>query len=423
MPGANFKEGLQNGAKQAVCDFFDKTVDAANWFYDKTHPLWLPDRDRLPNDGKVWGGVQGLLCGDVPEDPIPPPAAPFDGGQCAGIEYRVVVSAEVVRNSDGAVIGDRDDIVFVAFGPITSIEGVNVNVSSRDSRQGVFATANGFVTSFNSSARKPVEAEGKVAASGGRSSPLGSQATGYIGISGGGGPRDFTTNILDVDVTRTDGLPDECGSPPPPPPPPPTPGSNIINIDIDYNNGGDTNIVVPVAFAIGYATVSIDGRLTIPIDMRGANFSLFGSLDVNTGDINFNFDGGSPGNEACCQPPDIEEPPPEEVDPPEDPEEDESVIIGVVVTATSVASSSKTTRVFQEGATTIYHPRLGNVYFRIKIGESTVWTGDIPVRVRQQYIVCPTDFGAVNVIGVPAPGVEWTLSPIRRRIVESEFPE
>lgn len=217
---------------------------------------------------------------------------------------------------------------------------------------------------------------------------------------------------------RVDGLPDDCsdGTPniPPPVPVPDIPGDIVID-----DPAGPITIPVGVGFLIPVITVS--GELNVGFDLRGSEFELSGTLNVSTGDINLNFGGNKPDNKLCCLPefPDFD-PPPTDDDP--DEEEDDRIIDGVVVTTTMVQEGIKPSTIGQQLGPDFYHPRLGNVHFKIKIGSAFVWTEDIPVRNRQQYVPCPISFGAAGVVGDPIQGVQWTLTPVYRTIPRSEAP-
>lgn len=252
-----------------------------------------------------------------------------------------------------------------------------------------------------------------------------------VSVSGGAstGGRFYIDPFSITSVTRLDGLPDNCGDPPLPPIPPPAPNSNVTNTTITYNNsqGGTTNI--DATLTVGIAFVNASAEVVIPVTVNFApNASLTVNVNASTGGVTINPgpETGLPRypdddcNGTGYQDDDPESPlPPSDSDPsdPDDNPDNEEVIVAVVVTVTEI-ESRKPTQILQTGNPDVYAPYLGLVNFLIKAGvnEGAAWSQDLYVKNRRQFIPCPWEGGAIAVDGTPIPGVEWVLTPIRRKI-------
>lgn len=201
---------------------------------------------------------------------------------------------------------------------------------------------------------------------------------------------------------RVDGLPDECGDDGQPvqPVPPEDRQRPIVVGDIDID------------ISIGNGNITIGGDLIVPINIDGPELTISGELNLNTGDINFNF-GGTPTDPKCDDDkPDVDEPPPPAEDDEEE-EEGEPTIVGVIVRSTTEISKLKATEVYQDIAPNIYAPKIGHVSFKIKVGDYFCWTSDIYVKNKNNYIQNPSRFPAVAVAGTPEKGVSWELTPVK----------
>lgn len=238
-------------------------------------------------------------------------------------------------------------------------------------------------------------------------------------------------------ATRLDGAPDTCGNLPSQPPAV-NPGDNVVNQDITYiNNEGDT-ITVPIVIAFGYASVNIDGHLEIPFNITAdieVPVDVNGTLDFQTGDINFNLGdnslppgGGYPCSAPTSPDPDVDDPVlplpdsnPFEPEPPGQPQK-RKVMRGCIVTTTVLAG--KETVIYEDSNPDIYVPALGYVNFLVQIGNKTAWTIDIPVKNTRQLIECPWAEGAIDVRGTPRFNNEFQVSPVYiTQSIIPQFPE
>lgn len=247
----------------------------------------------------------------------------------------------------------------------------------------------------------------------------------FGGIFPIGNGSDYSHTVINS-VTRLDGQPDNCGSPPttlPPAQPPPNPE---INYNFDYTDSSGNTVNVDARINIGPFTINSNNQVSVPFTISYAPdystsfhgaFNSDGEMEFNFGDSNYNF-GGTPG----CQPnpdnfvPDADTP--DDVtgsDEPPDPEEDDPtpVIRGCIVTTTVIPEHQSI--IYQDDNPDIMIPRLGNVQFLIAIGNRAAWSDDIPVRNRRHFIACPWEGGAIQVRGTPAPGVQWSISPCYAR--------
>lgn len=378
MAGENFREGVSDAIRTSFCNFADDIVNFGHWFYDTTAPGFLPRRDMLPREPLLAGGVAGLICGDVPATPYPPAETiPFAGGQCVGTVYALTV--DVIRN------GIPTTFTNTVIGPIGTpryeVDG------GRHRGRWYDPSGENVIWTFDSI------------------------STGFPQPS-----------IESFGINSVVSGPDDCGDLPPTPSPPPDPGSNIFTPDVEYDPGTGP-VVLPTTVTFALPIVNINGNLTVPFTIDGLTFALDGELSVTTGDINFNFGGGTSVSDLCCLADIVDEIIPDL--PTDDPPENDEFyprIVAVVVTTTAIDSDIRASTIGQENGPDFYHARLGNIHFNVGRRGKRIWTQDIPVRNARQLIVCPVDYGAASVVGDPIQGVTWTLTPLYRRVVETDFP-
>lgn len=250
---------------------FDSLVNAARDFacgLYKEQPGAL-----IPNIGEtVLRFAWDKLC-DYPENPglPPPPASPFNGGQCENIKYRVI--ADIVTPDNRA----RTDST--VFGPVGGVRAVLTpdGVNRVQARYQIYCK--GSVSNFTPDPR-PLD---------------------WYEIGQNPNQPPQTTFEL-VSIARIDGQADNCGNPPakypdaPPPPPggytsPPVPipladGDNItvnFNFEPPSSPPGIDDFIPPIVINI------IKPELKIPIEF---NFN---------GEINL----GTPSNPPATLPPNI----------------------------------------------------------------------------------------------------------------------
>lgn len=379
MAGNNFREGVIDAARTAFCNFANDTVNFGHWFYRTTAPGFLPRPDQLPQQPLLGGGLAGLVCGNLPSQPLPPDEIlPFTGGQCVDTRYSytleyVVNGATEISSQDLALTGVVNGTAIETSGATKQLVIYHRGGDSRTVVRGVGAQFGMSVTSF--ALREPING------------------------------------------------PDNCGNPTGSPTPPPAPGSNDVDTDVEYDDGNGP-IVIPVNIVFAYPQVDIDGTLVVPFNVSGVEFALNGDINVTTGDIDFNFGGGSPLSDLCCLADIFDDVVPDL--PTDDPPENEEFfprIVAVVVTTTTINDGTKVSTIGQQNGPNFYHPRLGNIHFNIGRRGKKVWVRDISVRNEREYVPCPVDYGAIEVLGDPVTGVSWQITPIYRRVIETEFPE
>lgn len=326
--------------------------------------------------------------------PLPPgftPDTSFTGGQCVGTSYTLTYDYELSTNIATAPPG-----TYIAQSASLVRNGAILSVSPTNRTNDAGFT---IVTSAGSE---------------------------YIGVASSGFANNVgVRNLSNIQVTPNFGQPDNCGNPPAPVPDY-QPGDNTYNTNVTYNDNSGGNVTIPIALAFGYATVNVDGTISIPIR---ANFELNPELNFNgefnfsTGDVNFNLGNPSaPRPTGCSDPsgyepdPSIPEPPTEIPDapspdtPPDEPPAPEQVITACIVT-TQIPGDNESV-IEQDNDVDIYVPALGYVQFKIRAGRSSGWTNDIPVKNRRAFIPCPWAGGAIDVKGTGRYGTTITVTPV-----------
>lgn len=256
-----------------------------------------------------------------------------------------------------------------------------------------------------------------------------------VGSGDSGGTID--TFVL-TGISRIDGSNDNCGlNVDPPISPLPDIGVTVNLNPVFYapDVGLSPNLTFVPVFVFFQPQLDANFNVNVPFQLNtdinigaGATLSLSGTINLNTGDINFDFGriGDSPrsiGSGNCDNPiepvRDVPEPGGGGKPKPKDEDTDEStVIVGVSVSVQTVNPTAKASVIFQTGNPNIFAPSLGHVSFYIvsDTGKKLGWTTDIPVKNKEQFIPCPYEYGASGVAGTPQPGVEWILTPVRRKI-------
>lgn len=383
----NFRESVTKTVKDAFCEFSANTRPFALWLFDKTRFIQPGSSSSFWDDQRNSRGLAGLICDRPPVDDFPPATTPsFPGGQCEGVAY-IIRNTYIRTTADGQDQPPRTDDATILpgrnseiFGPIEGPLYVPTNAGQIAIRYRAF-DKNGVIGTFPA----------------------------------GGGPA-ISIRHERWEYERKDGLPDDCGNAPGTPAPPYEGDEHErpVTINFENNEGGDVTIEGTTIF--GFPIINVKGDLTVPFTIESLELGLQGDFNLSTGDISFNF-GGNSDNEKCCLPPG-----PEEDIPGEEEEEERNIMIGVVVTTDVVTTEYQYSIYDESPGPDLYYPRLGNVYFRVQIEGSGMWTAGIAVKNRRQYIQCPVEFGAVKVVGHPVAGVEWTLTPIYRTIPLNEYP-
>ena len=374
-----FVAEVGNAIKNAYCTALDSYANyVEEYFTEALPPLQVPvEATRF---------VHRQFCNREPPS-APPPT--FSGGQCVGVFYEVNLFVRINNNPfdfpawNGTLVGK-----------ITAVDTLITNLAPPGNPPAYYVE---IVVRHNDGAAN------------------------YSLLNSGPYPSRPTVTELRVGVRRKDLQPDTCGNPPFVPPAP-SPGFNQVNINITYKPTNSNNVTIPAVFLFAPVSVSVRGELIVPFKLEvpiDANLNLKGVINLNTGDINFNFGDqrklptGNPCQPDPLPPPEGVPDLPEDIPPPPpnpDPETIERVIRACLVTVTDTGDSI--TQVFQGQNPDVFVPRLGNIQFEVRIGDSVGWTDELPVKNRRHLIICPWDGGAVRVFGTPSPGVVWEITPI-----------
>lgn len=378
---------VSNFLRSAACELFESVDSLAGLFgYGEGQALTNFD---FPAYAK------SLVCGGAPAVPEPP----FSGGQCPCEDYQVTLEFQGI-SAFGEEVGDPYTFTFRAYGPIG---GAIVETSPAELIGGE---------------TEPLKllylpCRGDPLSQACRPTTVRREIFGFPGLR---------FRLLNQSVVLTNGNPDTCGDPVP------ARGAlssgwNQVSGDITLPGPGG-GITVPIVGVFGQVFVDVDASVQIPI-----------TVNVGGIDIDFNFDlsrdvftvtppkgtDPRPGN----QPTDIVTGPggplpplPPGVPGPSLADDladsvpgSRRVIVGVGVTVSSAPDSISV--IYQDGTPDIYVPRLGSVHFLYRVGQSGgLWSHDLDVKNRRQVIWTPGPVGAIRVAGTPAPGVEWTLTPL-----------
>lgn len=215
-----------------------------------------------------------------------------------------------------------------------------------------------------------------------------------------------------LNVTRLDGQPDDCGNQPPYlddiPVGEPVQGPDV---PVTYvNNEGDT-VTENYSLTIFAPIIGSGNIVRIPVRLESPDVRIDGGIRIGENpSFEFNFPNrgggseiveGEPGTPADDGSPVIDEP---------GDNGDGQRIIGLLCTATVIDIDTPATVVDQPGSPTLYVPRLGNVYFRVPAGAGVSgWTNAIELKNSRCYVPCPAGQGAVDYTFTPSPGVNLTV--------------
>lgn len=379
----NFLDGLAETVNRAFCAALAPTVAQAD----------LLQYVLTPGFGEQYNPFPALYAQNCPLTPPVQPQPPFSGGQCP-----TAYDLQVTRTRQ-----DPGDIPRTSTVSVPLVRG-KVGALGIDRPGGAtrLYVSGGLEGNPDANARYNVETSGLP-----------------------GQPQPIFTNFFISSIVRRDGQPDNCGNPPPDTSPPP-PGYNVVNDNVTYNNTNNVSVTIPVVLAFGYATLNVDGTLSIPINANftaNPEFNANFSLNLNTGDLVPDFtDPRAPLPSPCSPPggfvPDPALPPaPDSIpdpspDPPatEQPTERRELLAACIVTTTLLDGNETT--IFQQENPDIHVPAIGYVQFRIRVGNSSAWTSDVPVKSLRAFIPCPWDAGAIEVKGSPRFGNQFTVTPV-----------
>ncbi len=353
-----FQEGLTNGLRSAYCAL------------GGLPPEWLIDAYRGLTPGaiqRIGESLNRWVC-DSPPDYEPPEGTPeFTGGQCPNVRY----TFEWSRTAGGQSLPNGiSDLV----GPLRLNRNANTGPT-------------------------PACPDGQTY---GSISMEGANGTSVSLITG----CDVSANVLAVYPTF--GGANNCGDPPVVLPPV-APIERPVNITYEGDDSVEYNITVPVVFAPVY--VDVDGSVRIPITIGDLNFK--GTLTVAPEfKVDIDFPGPAPGP----RPDEPELPPPNDPNsgPPDSDFGPEGTIVGVLVRSFQNGPVRSTT-LYMESMPDIVAPRCATVRFLCRFGSLRAWTTDQPVKGVNEYVPCPSPFGAIDVQVTPETNWEIASTAIRSR--------
>lgn len=379
----NFLDGLAETTNRAFCAVLANTVNQAD----------LLQYVLTPGFGDQYNPFPALYAQNCPLTPPIEPQPPFNGGQCP-VLYNV--NTQFIRTVNGNQQPPNNDSFLNLPGKIKGIErfqngndvGVQLLVGAPGNPDQVVPSRVVLITNAVPN-----------------------------GI-------DIVAQSI-TSLVRADGQPDNCGNPVPPDVPP-APGYNVYNDNVTYNNTNNVEVTIPVVLTFGYATVNVDGRITIPINANftaNPQFNLNFNYNPGTNEVQPDFTDPRVPLPSPCSPPGgfIPDPsipaPPDSVPDPDpyppandSPTERRELLVGCIVTTTFLDGNETT--IAQQENPDIYIPATGYVQFRIRVGNVSGWTNDIPVKSLRAFIPCSWDGGAVEVKGTPRFGNQFTVTPV-----------
>nr|CRY96817.1 hypothetical protein [uncultured prokaryote] len=321
------------------------------------------------------GGILQAACAVPPPLPAPPTGAPpFSGGQCPGVQYTVAGNVDYVPFDPSSETTSTTFLSSFRYGPISYIGD-----------DGSPTSTGGLIRDFDFRGNP-------------RETPL-------AGSSEAG-----TWTPTQLNITRDDGLPDDCGDPPPGPVPPrqpitQPPRSPAIPTEDDDGNPGPPIFFEPRIGPIFYGPL---GEINVPVtvnvtgDLIDVDVSIPVTVSLPDFTVSFEYGGSGgttgPGEPAeptppvriCCDPPPPVRRPKEEVQ-----EEDEPIppnpnskIIGVAVASNGPGPSSSSSTIFTADPP-LNVPRIATVQFQMESDNSVFVSADTQVKVRSQFVAAP----------------------------------
>lgn len=358
----NWWESAKNIAKNAYCE----VAEFGEWYAGGVATLLdetkLDELAEFQLEYAQWANRK--FCGKSPSASLPSYLnPPFTGGQCVGVSYRVRVEIDYDDGNLNFPVINSDYL-----GKITEITVINAPNPQTGTGFGALATI-------------------KYA---------GGTMTEQVWF------RPVTGSLSSITITRTDGLPDTCGSPSGSVPPNSDP--LVIVRDIDYEDeNGVPQTDEDVTFTFDTPVKEPDGTISIPYTICKDGFCVKGK--VNLGDELVVTD-DSPSEEYLPPVVELDDPVGEGTATPESELDGEALseadkgktpILGVFVKAQKDGLKSKATEVFlEDDAPAILVPNIGYVRFRILQGDESGWLADIPIKSVNAYIPVPDKIEAVS---------------------------
>lgn len=323
----------------------------------------------LPNDapsdfpgtpfGNLVNSGQGLFC-----DRLPTPLYLFTGGQCVCVQYDTQVTVERLNFANLTSGNVR------VFGPVLSLR---IREFQPPNQTGTSKIVEVLCRGVSSCASEP-------------------QWVTYVNTP------DAIVNPSFTYIQRVDGLPDDCEAVPPPP----------LSEEDRTRPVTINNIDGAVVFA--FPILNVNGDLQVGFTLEVGELNLSGTVELNTGDIDFNF-GGQPTDPDAPQVPTPDGDVPDSDN--DDPENDKPAnIIGVVVVSQEIGNAPATEVGFPNSPNVLI-PRTATVQFKIRIKNKSHWTSEIPVRSKNAYIHCPGEIDAIDVAVTSDPGWLVFSTPVR----------
>lgn len=383
---ATFQEAFRQGAIAGFCTLtapVERAVQLGEEWYSRR--LGAPLAGSPTPLGEALRASRNVLCGIPPDDVSDAFDQGFTGGQC-DTNYLVEYSFRETNPQGGVTEG------------VSTIGVIGPVARGRTEKRGPINPGRRFaIIAYLST-------EG-----GNRDVPIINSSS--IPESQGEPVGEYTI----LSVTRTDGLPDDCGNPPPVPDPY-DPSLYDTREDVTYTDPGGNDITIPIGFAYAPIEVNNDFEIEVPIRAQiNADVTVDATLNLKSGDVfidtknTFGDIVFEPGEEIVVDPTS----PPGVVVPPE--QQPDNKIIGVVVSVDEVFPGYRGQELttFNQG-TNFYGPRLGSVSFLCQNlgGTGAFWTQDVDVKYNKQIVMCPVPWGAIDVVVTPQLGVSLTFSSI-----------
>lgn len=400
-----FSESLASATKSGLC-----TVISGFGAYARMHDRVFGKIDPLPSWANYWKALNRQLC----NKDQPGGDDPWSGGGCDGVAYKITSVIQTYPSSACSPFLPSPR-VNTLYGPIRAVYIAPDPTPISPTRWSYYITA--------------------------RQTPTGPIVTdSYHAFSNPQLGNCPDPRLIDVDVVRLDGSPNqECDEQILPPPPPPPGWNNIvinnftwINNNGDVINEGDLNL----EFGFAYLSADFDIEIPVKVDVGGINFNGTFNFDKGAFEIDFSRDVVNNININLRRPDgddrDLPDPLPDNPERPDDIEDDpdiieddedddaeeegESRILAVRVVVSSV--DNKSIGVFiQNKNPDIAIPNYGYIQFFIPTfdGEGA-WSEDIPVKNANAFITCPWPDGATKVRGTPRAGVLWAIQALRANI-------
>jgi len=401
----NYRDALVSNTRDAVCGWMGVQDNLNRLGQDTLAALvrfstgGILTPVRLPNPAGFW---YQLLC-NRPSPPAVPP--PYTGGQCDGVQYDVTVIT--TRTGVGCSPASNSSGTTRVWGPVEAVFLEPVEPATGNQSQVLTIRCRG-------KASDPIQPAAEVNA-GLRSNLANADCP--------------APTIVDIQVVRVDGQPDDCGDPDERIPPPyPSPRPIIVAPSFTWIDN-DANVRIQPSFRIriGRPSVTINPSVRIPIDIDLGNPSgaPAGSFSP-TVNIGLGLDGSISigiGGDTIINPPDPDDvlPDPNPIPVPDTPKpvptkpENIALLYGAVVTARQVGSS-RTTLVQLNGDPSLYAPDAATLNFVYQAGKSKFFGRPHRINHGKQVIYTDNEFQAVDVRVSARPGWDVDVVTLVREV-------